>query len=529
MLSDIIENNSYPIVFIGSGISKRYLKNFPTWSELLQEYWGQLNESNTIFHFMRKLEQTDEVKNANDNEKEFLINVKTAEYIKEKYDDSFYRGNISLEGLTQEKAYRNKISPFNYSITQRFSKYEIKKEMSDEIEEYKNFLLKAKVIITTNYDTLTEDLLESMEQKPTIYIGQHGLFDETYNWSELFKIHGDIDDPNSIIITKEDYDRYDRNSILISAKILANLINSPIIFLGYSLSDRNVQKLLSDFSSQLPNSDIRKNSNRITIVEFAQGESNFIEEIVNNSDLNISHSIIKTDNYMQLYKEISKINQGLTPYEVSRYESTIKDIVITAGQKGKLDSHLVAPQNLNSLPDDIRKRRIVVALGDKKNMFVNPSIPDYIEDYFLDDASFLPEVSLPVIAGEHTTARIPFVKYVKNVNFQEYEFLSTRNKKKLERRISEMGSLQKLIDSIPKTNKKIYSNLEEILAIPGKMSKKLEIIVFNIKHLDKNQVLEFIKENILTEFRNNYNNSLPTSQQRKLLLAYDLLENGDLN
>lgn len=214
---------------------------------------------------------------------------------------------------------------------------------------------------------------------------------------------------------------------------------------------------------------------------------------------------------------------------MSKYESEVKNIIITAGAKGKLDSHLVSPQNLDSLSEETKKRRIVVALGDKKNMFVNPSIPDYVEDYFLDNASFLPEVSLPVIAGEHTTARIPFVKYVKNINYQEYDFLSTRNKRKIERRISDMGSLQKLIDSIPKTNKKEYSTLEEILNSPGKMNKKLEIIVYNIKHLDRLKLFNFIQNNVLTEFRNNYNNSLSTSQQRRLLLAYDLLENGDLN
>lgn len=37
MLKDIVENNSYPIVFIGSGMSKRYLKDFPTWGNLLQD------------------------------------------------------------------------------------------------------------------------------------------------------------------------------------------------------------------------------------------------------------------------------------------------------------------------------------------------------------------------------------------------------------------------------------------------------------------------------------------------------------
>ena len=527
-LKDIIECNSYPIVFIGSGISKRYLENFPTWSTLLEEYWQKLGEKSSIFSYMRSIKK--EIKDTiSDDEKDFIVNIKTASYIKQKYDDLFFDGSFSLHGLDQSTAYHEKISPFNFSLSERFKNYTIKEDMKNEIDLYKVFLSKAKVIITTNYDTLTEDLLNSINEKPTIYIGQKGFFDDTYNWSELFKIHGDVKDPSSIVITEEDYDKYDKNSILISAKILSNLINSPIIFLGYSLSDRNVQKLLSDFASQLPDGDVRKNSSRITVVEYSSGEDELIEQIVNNNLLNISYSTIKTDNYSKIYKEISKINQGLTAYEVSKYESLVKNIIITAGAKGKLDSHLVSPQNLDSLSEEIKKRRLVVALGDKKNMFVNPSIPDYVEDYFLDNASFLPEVSLPVIAGEHTTARIPFVKYVKNINYQEYDFLSTRSKRKIKRRISEMGSLQKLIDSIPKTNKKEYSTLEEILNSPGKMNKKLEFIVYNIKHLDRLKLLNFIQNNVLTEFRNNYNNSLSTSQQRRLLLAYDLLENGDLN
>ena len=48
--------------------------------------------------------------------------------------------------------------------------------MRDEIEEYKNFLSKAKVIVTTNYDTLTEDLLAELDKRPTIYIGQKRFF-----------------------------------------------------------------------------------------------------------------------------------------------------------------------------------------------------------------------------------------------------------------------------------------------------------------------------------------------------------------
>ena len=91
MIKDIIENNSYPIVFIGSGISKRYLEDFPTWTNLLQEYWELIGEKNSIFQFMRNLEQTDEdVRNSTEDKKDFLINVKTATYIKQRYDDLFY-------------------------------------------------------------------------------------------------------------------------------------------------------------------------------------------------------------------------------------------------------------------------------------------------------------------------------------------------------------------------------------------------------------------------------------------------------
>ncbi|BBA07660.1 Contig000036, whole genome shotgun sequence [Streptococcus oralis subsp. tigurinus] len=530
MIKDIIENNSYPIVFIGSGMSKRYLENFPTWSNLLEEYWEQLNENQNIYQYMRNLEQNDdEIKSTLEDKRQFLINIKTASYIKKQYDDLFYSNKITLDGLTIQEAYVNKISPFNFSITKRFSEYTIKEEMKEELEEYKIFLSKAKVIVTTNYDTLTEDLLESINQKPTIYVGQKGFFDETFNWSELFKIHGDVNDPSSIVITEEDYNSYDKNSILISAKILSNLINSPIIFIGYSLSDRNVQKLLTDFASQLPNDDLRKNTNRITVVEYHEDIDVFDELIINNPSINISHSILKTNNYLRLFQEIGKINQGLTPYEVSKFESAIKKIVVTFGEKGELDNFLVSAENLDTLPEDIQKRRIIVALGDKKNMFVNPDFIDYVEDYFKDGATFLPEVALRFIANENTQTRIPLVKYLKNVDLNKYSFLSPKEIEKIERRISIMGKLDNLIDSIPKAYQKEYDKIEDILRLSSPKLAKLELITYNINKFSVDSVLDFINSNILPNLRESYFNRVSDlSAQRRLLLAYDLLKNGDI-
>lgn len=278
----------------------------------------------------------------------------------------------------------------------------------------------------------------------------------------------------------------------------------------------------------MPNEDLRKNTNRITVVEFQPDTDEFIEQIINNPTLNISHSILKTDNYKKLFQEIGKIDQGLTPYEVSRFEATVKTIVVTAGEVGKLDSFLVSSQNLDTLPEDIKKRRIVVALGDKKNMFVNPSYVDYVEDYFNDGGTFLPEVALRFIANENTQARIPFVKYLKDVDFSKYEFLSKKQKLKLNTRISVMGHLQSLIDSVPKSNKKDYDTLASILELSAPNTRKLELIAYNIKKFSPDEILDYINSDVLPVLRDNYFNNAPEiSAQRRLLLAYDLLVNGD--
>lgn len=42
-LDNLINENEFPVIFIGSGITQRYFKNAPTWDKLLQKLWKETN------------------------------------------------------------------------------------------------------------------------------------------------------------------------------------------------------------------------------------------------------------------------------------------------------------------------------------------------------------------------------------------------------------------------------------------------------------------------------------------------------
>lgn len=529
MLEDIINENRYPIVFIGSGMSRRYLDNFPNWNELLEEYWAKLQGNKSFYWYKRSIKNSSELNNKSESEKNFITNIRTASYIQEKFDDLFFQGKIIVDGLSDEAAFKGNISPFKFDVANRFKTYTVKDSMKDELKYFSDFLKKAKVIVTTNYDPFIENLLEQNNSKPNIFVGQKGFFDPSTDWGELFKIHGCISDPNSIVITEDDYKKYDTNSILISAKILVNMIESPILFLGYSLSDRNVRSLLRDFASQLPQEDIRKTTNRIAIVSFDKTEHDLSQEMMRDQELDIGYLLIKTDNYKKLYEQISTINEGLSPHEVLRYQKAIKNIIVAAGSKGRLDAVLVSPNQMQDLESQIQEgKNIVVALGNKKNIFVFPDIVSYINDYLFELNDFLPTIALNFAAKDGSRiTKTPFRRYLIN-NEISHLGLDEDIIRKLNNKIETTPTLDTLIASVPNYCKKEYNSICNIKKDCHSQIKLTNEIIYNIKKLDSNDLDAFIKKEAFPLFvKSVKENTSIKSNLRKLFYAYDLLINGD--
>lgn len=534
-LEDIVKNNHYPIVFVGSGMSKRYLANSPDWNSLLQEYWDMLNTGSEYYAHLHDLSiKINKETNKNRDEIDFSVKTEVATEIESKFNDQFFHGKISVKGLSFKKAYEENISPFRFHLAQRFSDYKLSKNIDkEEFGLFQKVLRKSRIIVTTNYDTLIEDSIYHGKQRPKLYIGNAGFFDDSsMGWSEIYKIHGSVTDPSSIIITKDDYKRYDQNSILVTAKIMSSMVDSPILFLGYSMTDRNVLKMLNDFSTQLPQEGLSKSANRILIVDWDK-EINTLQETQMTSTengKNFSYTLIKTDNYKSLFAKLQSIDEGVSPYEVRRFEDIVKKIVVSKGQKQALDTYLVSPKNLDELDEKIDSgEKIVVALGDTKNIFVTPTTIDYFKDYISEKFEILPQNALRFIANAQQTGRFPMLHHFNNINIDEVP-LEGYEKKRIKTKITnDESSLQKIQKTISPSNRIKFQSLDAILNSKMKLAKKLDCITFNISNLNFTEVEKLIKTQFLDEFCKIYksrdsNRGMEKSAYRKLFVAWDIIK-----
>lgn len=518
------ENNEYPIVFIGSGISKRYLKEFPSWEELLEHCWSEAGGTGDFYAYLNNLRKNIREDNPEsaDGEIKYLTNILAGTEIERIFNNGFFEGKVTIDNFTQKDAYKLDISPFKKMLAAKFANCSIIEEMEEELVSFKRFLNKTQIVLTTNYDPLIENMYNSINPRNNIkkYIGQSGFFEQTLGWAELYKLHGCIENPDSIVISKSDYDRFEKNSILISAKIISLLINSPIIFLGYSLTDMNIRKIIRDFSSSLTPAEKKSMGSRIIIVEREQGNQNIDEYQYYENDLGCEYTVIKTDNFRELFNQISEINQGISPAEVRRYQHVMKKLIVDNGKKGSLNTLLIAPEQLEEIEKRIGSGNIIVALGDAAYIFRMPDFVSYIHEYFFSEDSIPTEIGLRFIAN--ASGRIPLLKIVKDVNIDETT-LYPKEKEKLKQKIGNLKEASKLISSIPPSNKIKYDSLNEILNKRYKDGKEFEVVCYNALRIGQEELLNYIRDKI-SKLKSQGTGDV-NSGFRRLMLIYDMTYN----
>lgn len=226
-----------PILFIGSGLSKRYM-NAPSWDELLSYLAEQCSAIDKGLGFYKQSLKTP-----------MMIGEEFARLYQEwawgagrnEFPDLMFGENIDSQAYLKFKVAEH------LGILTPKDVQELGGDVHrPEIEALRR--IKPHSIITTNYD----QMIEMIFPDHAAIVGQKILRGQQLSVGEIYKIHGSAEDYDSIVFTQTDYEKFEKKKKFLSAKLLTFFNEHPLLFIGYSASDPNIRSILSDIDEALP-------------------------------------------------------------------------------------------------------------------------------------------------------------------------------------------------------------------------------------------------------------------------------------
>lgn len=289
------EMKSQPIIFIGSGFSRRYF-NSPNWIGLLEEVYNKYKVLDKDFRFYSQKFNRNEIKIADafiEPFQEWAWTNGKELFSKELFDTEVDKAVFLKASITK----------FLEDITPESLEEIENPELKEELKVLKKVVQHA--IITTNYDNFLEKLFP--EHVPII--GQQILKTNFGSIGEIYKIHGCVSDPNSLVLVSKDYEEFKNKKKYLSAKLFTYFVEHPLFFIGYSANDPDIKEILSDIDELLNNKKgVIPNIYIVTWDKDLESEGYFdtTKGIFLEDGKEIKIKNIVTKDYLWIFKALSK-------------------------------------------------------------------------------------------------------------------------------------------------------------------------------------------------------------------------------
>lgn len=307
----LVRSSTLPFLFLGSGISRRYLKT-DDWENLLKKF---------------AIKDINYYKSLTNNDYPTMGSKIAEDFFENWWENPSYvesRSLVAGEGIN----FTRKTDPLKYEIAKEVNQDldldNLAEPLKGEVEKFKE--IKISGVITTNYDLLIENVFDNKFKK---YIGQEEmLFNKSYEVGEIYKIHGCCTDYSSIVITAEDYDHFEKTNLFLTSKLLSFFIDYPIIFMGYSFNDTNIHNLLSNILKSIGEHNVDKLKDRIVFVEWIdEEESSITETIKSMHDINLPITHIKTNSFMPVFNVLASLEEHLPVHIVRQLRNRLYEII----------------------------------------------------------------------------------------------------------------------------------------------------------------------------------------------------------
>lgn len=238
-----------PYIFVGSGISRRYL-GLSDWTGLLKN----LCELHKLDYGFLNSEAGGDLP---------LFATLIAKELQKKWwnDESYLESRAQYAHLVVDQESVLKIETARY--IKSAAKLTTDPNLLIELELFKNVV--ADGVVTTNWD----ELLETLFPSHIVYVGQEGLiFSQIQGIAEIYKIHGTSSDPLSLVLTQADYKKFEQRNPYLASKLLTFFVENPVVFLGYSLNDDNILRIIYSILDCLSKENVLKLADRLVFIQW---------------------------------------------------------------------------------------------------------------------------------------------------------------------------------------------------------------------------------------------------------------------
>lgn len=500
-----------PFLFIGSGFSRRYL-GLPTWEHLLIETCKELGLPKP-YNFYKS--------NA-DSQLPYIASL-----IGNDFNEIWWESpNFEKSRAMFEAHAETKYSPLKYEVSHKINA--ANEIIQDELIKKEIQLLK-KVnidgIITTNWDQLLEQIFPEFNK----FIGQEELiFSELYSIGEIYKIHGCASKPNSLVLTAEDYKNFEERNEYLAAKLLTIFIENPIVFIGYSLDDKNIQGILKSIIKCLTKDKIEKLRDRLIFCKWdpSATETLMLDSTMLISDTVIPLKIITLNDFTEVYTVLANIKRKLPIKVLRQMKGMVYDFVKSNASKTKI----YVTDNLDDI-ENIHEAEFVYGVG-LKDRFAEVGIrgielKDVLSDIILPrnwDPQKISKLCLPRLNGTY----IPYFKYL-----SASKLLNTQGK--LDENIDIPEFSPAFIKKVNETNadsfspplsykrkkaeiNNMFSSFKSLVETKNDLHILMYTPLLNSEKIDLSELKNYLVENISL-----LNNSSLGTHFRKLICLYDFL------
>lgn len=415
-----------PYLFVGTGISMRY-SNAPSWDTLLKNIWKMagLGDSDREYEKMKQKIENEisyDKSQVNEEDRKYYVNPLLATEIEKTFNEKYYSeagyDEKIFDTWENDEIIDKHYNPFKYLIAKQTKELEldINRPEYDEVQYLIQNQNKIAGVITTNYDGILENIFKDF----SVMVGQDNLLaSNMFSIFEIFKIHGDCKNPESIILTQSDYKKFDYKLKYLSAKLMTIFIEHPIIFVGYGMGDVNIRNILMEIAECLNDEQLSMVKDNFLFISPAFGK----DESYNTNTLSwgrnsisIHEFVIK--DYGELYKSLAMIQNSMPVKIARKLQNMVCNYVYSAEAQNNV---IFGDVNSPDIDDD----KVAIYFGKQDTVthigFSQFDIDDILEDVLYDNKPYLVNIELINDTFKNIRSRsgatiLPVYKYLNKLN-----------------------------------------------------------------------------------------------------------------